>query len=114
MVVWAPRCLTTDGMAAPSPIHAWIEGRDWGVIWIVALVWVILGWCPSSLEIHRLTFSLIRRHISSVFRQFPSIIVQVCNLVAHHVGEERLLDSRTIDGQTRAQDTRSALGNMVE
>jgi hypothetical protein len=29
---------------------------------------------------------LLTRHISLLFRQFPSLIVQLCNLVAHHVG----------------------------
>src|SRR6266567_7188223 len=29
---------------------------------------------------------LLTRHISLLFRQFLSLIVQLCNLVAHHVG----------------------------
>src|SRR5256884_9072079 len=58
------------------------------------------GWCPPCLERDQQTFSILRRHISSVLRQFPSLTVQLCNLVAHPVG-------RQFQGSVRARSPAS-------
>src|SRR5213082_2238750 len=89
MALSTPIWLSTRATTATYPIHEGVEGRDSGAIWIVSTVCVILGCCPSCLERDQQTFSILRRHISSVLRQFPSLTIQLCNLVAHPVGDER-------------------------
>src|SRR5579875_670851 len=46
---------------------------------------VILVVCPPYLEINDVISSILRRHISLLFRQFPLLLLSY-NLVAHLVG----------------------------
>ena len=42
---------------------------------MVTVECVILGVCPPYLEIDQLTYSILRRHISSVFCQFSPLLL---------------------------------------
>src|SRR5439155_26820710 len=50
---------------------------------------VILSVCPPYLEIDQLTSSILRRHISSVFRQFSLLFSYAISLRISWVGQRR-------------------------
>src|SRR5260370_30921913 len=79
--------ISTGEKGAPSAKQEGIEGKDSGFTWIVTVKLVILSVCSPCLETNPLRHFLLRRHISSVFRQFPFLLAQLSHLVAHHVGD---------------------------
>src|SRR5258708_36612995 len=74
MALSTPTWLSTCATTTTSPIHEGVEGRDAGTIWIVTAVCVILGGYPPCLERDQQTFSILRRHISSVFASSPYLL----------------------------------------